>query len=183
MRRLIAGPRTSKILSSFADSGSGAARRTLTTARRELWVRTSVSASEADIDVSVRRWDSLGVIVSAICVVHCTAVPLVLGLLPAFGLSFLAEDGFHQVLAALVLVVAVAAFVPGYRLHRQRSVPALGALGIALLGGAAFAPGLSVLVESVVTAIGGTVLVVAHVLNRRARASVHASAPAHEHAH
>lgn len=121
--------------------------------------------------------------VSALCVVHCVATPLVLGLLPALGLSFLVEDEFHQILAGLVLIVAVAAFVPGYRVHRQLGVPALGAFGILLLGGAAFVPGLSVLVESAVTAAGGTVLVVAHVLNRKARASAHARGHAHGHAH
>lgn len=132
-----------------------------------LWVRPSVTVSETEIDLRVRRWDSLGVVVSALCVVHCVGTPLLLGLLPAFGLAFLARDGFHQALAALVLAVAVLAFVPGYRTHRKPSVPVLGAIGIVLLGGAAFAPGLSVLGESVITAIGGTLLVAAHVLNRR----------------
>lgn len=138
--------------------------------------------SDADLEAPTRRWDSLGVVVSAICVVHCISMPLVLGLLPAIGLSFLARDGFHQALAALVLVVAVAAFVPGYRVHRQRNIVVLAVLGICMLGGAAFAPGLSVVAESVVTALGGTVLVVAHVLNRRGVSqSSHAPAHAHEH--
>ncbi len=136
----------------------------------------SVSASEAEIEVRVRRWDTLGMIVSVACVAHCIAVPLVLGLLPAFGLSFLAKDGLHEVLAVVVLLVAILAFVPGYRVHRLRHVPVLGALGVSLLSGAAFAPGLSVLVESGLTALGGTLLVAAHVLNRRALARTHAHA-------
>lgn len=138
--------------------------------------RSSVSASEADIEVRVRRWDTLGMIVSIACVAHCIAVPLVLGLLPAFGLSFLAEDGLHEVLAVVVLVVASLAFAPGYRVHRLIHVPVLGAAGVTLLSGAAFAPGLSVVVESAVTALGGTVLVAAHVLNRRALSRSHAHA-------
>jgi len=145
-------------------------------------LRSSVPAPEADLDLRVRRWDYLGVIVSGICVVHCMAMPLLLGLLPALGLSFLARDGFHQVLAALVVIVAVAAFVPGYRVHRQKSIVALGAVGIVLLGGAAYLPELSVFVESAVTAFGGALLVVAHVLNRR-RLAAHGHAHAHDHAH
>ena len=133
-----------------------------------------MSASEAELEVRVRRWDTLGMIVSVACVAHCVAVPVVLGLLPAFGLSFLARDGLHEVLAVVVLLVAVLAFAPGYRVHRVRHVPILGAVGVIMLSGAAFAPGLSVLAESAVTALGGTVLVAAHVLNRRALARPHA---------
>jgi len=139
-----------------------------------------VPASEANLDLRVRRWDYLGVVVSGICVVHCMAMPVLLGLLPALGLSFLARDGFHQVLAALVLVVAVAAFVPGYRVHHQKSILVLGTLGIALLGGAAYVPGLSLVVESAVTAFGGSLLVLAHVLNRR-RLAAHGKS--HDHPH
>lgn len=139
-----------------------------------------MSTSEADLELRVRRWDTLGVIVSAACVVHCVALPLVLGLLPAFGLSFLAKDGFHQILAVVVLGVAGLAFVPGYRVHHRRFIPALGALGTLLLGGAAFVPGFGVLWESLVTAAGGSILVLAHVMNRRAMG---AHAHAHGHAH
>jgi MerC mercury resistance protein len=130
--------------------------------------------AEADVDVRVRRWDMVGMVVSAACVVHCVAMPLVLGLLPAFGLGFLARDGFHQALSVVVLVTALGAFVPGFRTHRQGRIPLIGFLGAALLGFAAFAP-LSLVAESILTATGGTVLVFAHVMNRRALS--------HEHAH
>jgi hypothetical protein len=135
-----------------------------------------VSASEAEIEVRVRRWDTLGMIVSLACVAHCLAVPIVLGMLPALGLTFLAKDGVHEVLAVVVLAVALLAFVPGYRAHGLRHVPALGALGVVLLTSAAFAPGLGLLAESMVTALGGVVLVTAHVLNRRGLAKTHAHA-------
>lgn len=137
---------------------------------------SSVSVSEAEVEVRVRRWDTLGMLVSALCVAHCIAVPLFLGLLPAFGLSFLAKDGLHEVLALVVLVVSLLAFVPGYRAHHDRRVLVLGGVGVVLLSGAAFAPGLSVVVESALTALGGTLLVVAHVLNRRGLAHRHVHA-------
>lgn len=135
-----------------------------------------MSASEADIEARVRRWDTLGMIVSIACVAHCIAVPVALGLLPALGLSFLAKDGIHEVLAVVVLVVSILAFVPGYRAHRLVHVPLLGAVGTTMLAGAAFVPGLTLVLESVVTALGGTLLVVAHVLNRRALSRPHAHA-------
>ena len=136
-----------------------------------------MATSEAEIEARVRRWDALGMIVSIACVVHCVALPLALGLLPALGLSFLANEGVHEVLAVVVVVVALLAFVPGYRVHHARYVPAVGAIGVALLTGAAFAPGLSVVIESVVTAFGGAVLVAAHVLNHRALARAHVHTP------
>src|SRR5262245_41516547 len=105
-------------------------------------------------DIRIRRWDAVGVIVSAACVVHCIAVPLLFGLLPAFGLEFLAKSGFHQLLAVVVLGVAALAFVPGYRLHRTRSVLVLGLSGVVLLGAGAFLPGISSLIESIITIIG-----------------------------
>jgi MerC mercury resistance protein len=135
-----------------------------------------VSASDAEIEGRVRRWDTLGMIVSIACVAHCIAVPLVLGLLPALGLTFLARDGLHEVLAVVVVMLALLAFVPGYRAHRLLHVPVLGGLGVFLLSGAAFAPGLPMLAESGLTAFGGTLLVSAHVLNRRALARPHAHA-------
>jgi hypothetical protein len=131
-------------------------------------------STEAELDVRVRRWDVLGVVVSAACVVHCVAMPLVLGLLPALGLEFLAKDGFHQTLAAVVLVVALGAFVPGFRSHRLVRVPILGSAGVVLLGSAAFSK-LGLGPESILTALGGTMLVVAHVINRRALGHAHAA--------
>jgi hypothetical protein len=136
-----------------------------------------VSTPEADLELRIRRWDTIGVVVSTACVVHCVALPLALALLPAIGVSFLAEGAFHQVLAVLVLLVAGLAFVPGYRAHHRRHIPLIGAVGTVLLAGAAFAPRLGLLAESTITALGGSVLVLAHVLNRRAVGH------AHDHAH
>lgn len=141
----------------------------------------SVTSSEAEIEARVRRMDALGMIVSIACVAHCVAVPLALGLLPALGLSFLANDRLHEVLAVVVVLVALLAFVPGYRVHHSRRVPIVGAIGVTMLSGAAFAPGLSLVLESVVTAVGGTVLVTAHVLNHRAIARAHVHSPACSH--
>lgn len=106
--------------------------------------------------------DTLGQALSALCLVHCMATPLVLSLLPAAA-SVL--GGFHPVLLAGVAAVAVWAFVPGYRRHR-RAQPALLALaGIALLA-------LATLVfhgqvwDAVFSVAGAAVMMVAHWRNR-----------------
>ena len=43
------------------------------------------------------RWsDWLGVVAAIGCAIHCAAMPLIIAYLPALGLSFLADEGFHQ---------------------------------------------------------------------------------------
>ncbi len=120
------------------------------------------------------RWDAVGMFLSAACAVHCFLTTLFFGALPAIGLEVLAADGVHEVLALVVLAVAVLAFVPGYRAHRKPVPPALGFSGVVVLGVAAFAPfphGL----ETALTVVGATALVTAHLLNYR-------SCSAHRHA-
>lgn len=56
--------------------------------------------------------------ISAVCVVHCMAVPIVILLFPAIGLElFPREDVTHVVLLAFILGVAGLAFIGGYRIH------------------------------------------------------------------
>jgi MerC mercury resistance protein len=63
-------------------------------------------------------WDYWGVLVSGLCVIHCLAVPIVILLFPALGLSmFPQEDMTHAVLLAFILGVAGIAFFTGYRVH------------------------------------------------------------------
>ena len=82
--------------------------------------------------------DFAGVTASLACAIHCAAMPLVIAYLPALGLSWMAEEGFHQAMAGLCIAIALAAFVPGWRKHRRPSPVLLGAVGLAFLMGAAF---------------------------------------------
>lgn len=82
--------------------------------------------------------DRVGIIASVGCAIHCAAMPLVIAWLPALGLSFLAEEGFHQWMAVLCFGIALAAFVPGWRLHRRLLPAAIGSAGLVLITGAAF---------------------------------------------
>lgn len=78
--------------------------------------------------------DRLGVGASALCLVHCLALPFAL---TAFAGWSGAEHGtFHLVAALTTLPLAVAAGWPGYRAHRRRHVVALFVLGGALVAGA-----------------------------------------------
>lgn len=117
------------------------------------------------------RWDSVGQSLSALCAAHCVLLPLVLGLLPLAAAEALEGEAVHHGLLALVVMGALAAFIPGWRLHRHASVLALAVLGLALLSAGAFAlpedtPGPW---EPVLTVAGSGVMLLAHGRNRALR--------------
>lgn len=82
--------------------------------------------------------DWAGMIASVGCAIHCAAMPLVLAYLPALGLTWLADEGFHKWMAALCFALAAAAFVPGWRKHGSLLPAMWGAAGLVLLTTAAF---------------------------------------------
>ena len=86
-----------------------------------------------------RLYDSMGVVASCACAVHCAAMPFAIGSLPALGLTWLADEGFHQWMVGICFVIAVVAVLPGYRRHRRLVVPLLAMTGVSLLATAAFA--------------------------------------------
>ena len=82
--------------------------------------------------------DWTGLAASIACGIHCAAMPLLLSYLPSFGLSWLAHEGFHQLMTVLCFIFAASAFVPGWRKHKSL-VPAFsGVIGITLLSLSAF---------------------------------------------
>jgi hypothetical protein len=72
------------------------------------------------------------------CAIHCAAMPFVIASLPTWGLSFLADDAFHKWMALVCILIAVAAFIPGWRKHRSLIPAAIGGIGLALISLAAF---------------------------------------------
>ena len=82
--------------------------------------------------------DLLGVIASIGCAIHCAAMPMVVSYLPLFGLEFLADESFHRWMAVICFVIALAAFVPGWRKHRKLVPAAVGAFGLGVISATAF---------------------------------------------
>lgn len=118
-------------------------------------------------DISDGLADRLGICLSGLCVVHCILTPIILIFLPA--LPFLASPLVHQLLAIILPFIAIAAFVPGWRRHRDARIFAWGICGLALLVFAAFSPGgiLTTLQETLISIIGSAALIHAHLINRR----------------
>lgn len=113
-------------------------------------------------------WDWMGQLLSALCLAHCVALPLLTGLLPAATAEVLEGEAVHQGLIVFVVVTAAAAFVPGFRVHRRVSVLALAGVALALLGTAAFLlpEGTSEAAETGLTLGGGALMALAHWRNR-----------------
>lgn len=121
-------------------------------------------------------WDRVGQGLSLLCLVHCLATPVVLGLLPSLG--FLLHNALvHLVLAVVVVGVSLVAFGTGFRRHRRPVVPLLGAVGVmGLLIATLVLEPRSELMGTLGTIVASIVLVVAHTMNRGGlRVSPHAA--------
>ena len=135
--------------------------------------------------------DRLGVGASVVCLVHCLLTPLVLVGAAAFGaqVGHGAHLGFHVVVLALALPLALASAWPGYREHRDRAVLVLLGVGVALLGLSFAAHELvssetaAEVLHTALTVGGSVFLVAGHVRNYRQRARCGAHVLPHHAAH
>ena len=126
---------------------------------------------------SSRYFDRIAIALSAICIVHCLGVTLLVALLPLAAVAI--GSHFHELMLWLVIPTSAVGFYLGHREHRRAGIGTLGVLGMALITGAALWghgqwPGWS---ESGVTLLGSLVLVGAHWINfqevRRVHVHVH----------
>lgn len=119
------------------------------------------------------RWDKIGLFLSTLCAIHCLATPLLVLALPVLGEVF-HEEWVHILMALFVVPVGLYAFWSGYKHHRQAKVLGLGIVGLLLVGGASVMPHelhhevVEALGYDVFTIGGSVLLIVAHLLNRRA---------------
>jgi drug/metabolite transporter (DMT)-like permease len=114
-----------------------------------------------------RYLDRIAISLSAICVVHCLAVPLIVAILPIAAISFGGDSHFHALMLWLVVPVSVAGLVMGYRVHGRLSLVALGVAGVLVVAAAAtfgheqWSP----LAEVLVSVAGSLLLASAHWMN------------------
>lgn len=115
--------------------------------------------------------DRAGICVSAVCLLQCLLLSLVIVLAPMLSLGIFGSDLFHFLLLAMILPLGAAAFWIGYRSHQSVAVLLTGLVGLGLVLAAAIleATVLSPLAASGVTSIGGVMLIVGHWLNLRHR--------------
>src|SRR3954465_14819181 len=60
--------------------------------------------------------DRAGICLSVICIVHCILTPIILVLLPMLQIFEIYHGSMHVVFACIIPALALAAFIPGYKL-------------------------------------------------------------------
>jgi len=117
-----------------------------------------------------RHFDQVAIALSAICLVHCLAVPVLVAVLPIAAISFGDSQHFHGVMLWLVVPTSVVGFSMGYRLHRRAGLVALGAVVVIVLGATAIYghDAWAEPLEIMVSVVGSLLLGTAHWLNFRA---------------
>ena len=113
--------------------------------------------------------DRFGFAASMLCAIHCAALPVVLALLPSFGIGVWLGEGFEQAFVLFATLLGMFTMAWGYRRHR--AVRALWLLlpGLAVLWvGVLYAPLHETLVaHAVAMTLGGTLVGLAHLANLR----------------
>jgi hypothetical protein len=84
-----------------------------------------------------RHFDQVAIALSAICIVHCLAVPLLVAILPIAAISIGEGQHFHGLMLWLVVPTSLVGFSLGYRLHRNAGIVLAGTAGVAVLAAAA----------------------------------------------
>jgi hypothetical protein len=126
-------------------------------------------ATTAAHDALAHVADRVGATASLLCAIHCAALPFVIAVLPALGLSFLADHKFERIFIACASMLALAALIRGYYRHRVPSALVLALPGLALLwvGVWVFDAENSLTVHAIMVTVGGCCVALAHVINLR----------------
>ena len=110
-----------------------------------------------------RRLDRLAITLSGLCLVHCLASAVLLGLLSAAG-SALGAAWIHEVGLSLAMILGAVALGRGVMEHGFMMPSAVGALGLGVMAGALTLPHDGS--EALYTVIGVGILALGHELNR-----------------
>lgn len=109
---------------------------------------------------------------SAVCLIHCIGLPVLLAALPALAMIIKIPESFHVWVLGLAILMSGIALHLGMRSHGSRLPLSVGCAGLGLL-----AIGALILLggrfETPVTISGGLVLATAHVLNWQRRHGRH----------
>jgi hypothetical protein len=123
--------------------------------------------------------DGLGATASIICAVHCVAVALLLGALPAIGA--LADPRIEWSFLAFSAVIGAWSLLPARRHHHDRAPLTAFLAGMLVLAATRLAGVSHPWIEALLVVIGASCIVWAHWRNRRLMAAHVCSHRAHAH--
>lgn len=117
---------------------------------------------------TLKRADRIGFAASFLCALHCALLPVLLAVLPAFGLKVGGWIDIDQGFVVFATLLGATTLTLGWRRHRGFRAWALLVPGLALVWLGAFSPlhdhGV---LHAVVMTAGGLLLAGAHLLNLR----------------
>lgn len=126
------------------------------------------------------KWDKAGIVLSAICLVHCMVLPFIFVSAQTVESFYLEsrrapDNSFHSIMAASLCVIGAIAFLNGFVKHRDILPLFLGFVGTGLLIYGAQSPihfhhGL-VFSEHFPTIFGSVILILAHFMNQKCKGS------------
>ena len=121
----------------------------------------------SDVPRKTEWLDRAAVLLSALCLLHCLALPLIVAGLPVLARA--ADDHLHAQVLVVVIPLSVVALGLGFRHHRKPWIVWAGVAGLAILvAGATIAHTYyGPRVDTAVTVLGSIVLAVAHFYNSR----------------
>jgi hypothetical protein len=115
---------------------------------------------------SAWHMDGLAISASALCLLHCLALPVVIAFLPALSTWLNGGELFHVLMLAVAIPLSGLTLITGWRRHGAVAPVVIGTLGLALLvAGLAFE---GRTLGSALTVAGGLALALAHIRNLRA---------------
>ena len=114
------------------------------------------------LSIQTSRLDRIAMGLSGLCLVHCVATAVILGLLASAG-GFLGSPIIHEVGLTLAMIIGAFALGRGILEHGFVLPAAIGALGLGVMAGALSLPEGGH--EQIYTVIGVMILALGHRLN------------------
>ena len=116
----------------------------------------------AQLTIPFGRRDRIAMGLSGLCVVHCVATAVLLGLLASAG-GFLGQPIIHEVGLSLAMIIGAFALGRGILEHGFMMPSAIGGLGLGVMAGALSLPHDGR--EPIYTVIGVLIVALGHRLN------------------
>src|SRR5436309_12706283 len=122
-------------------------------------------AAAMQLSIETNRLDRIAMGLSGLCLVHCVATAVLLGLLASAG-GFLGSPMIHEVGLTLAMIIGAFALGRGVLEHGFMMPAAVGALGLGVMAGALSLPHNGS--EALFTVAGVSILALGHRLNSMA---------------
>jgi len=127
----------------------------------------------------LNRADKIGSVLSSLCAVHCMCMPVLIGLLPVIGLSFLGSHRFEHIACVTMILLAAACIWSGCRVHRRWGLLVLLCAGATVVLYTQFGgppeekETRTDWHEAIAMFVGGALIAASHLINLKLRARCH----------